>query len=80
MGERDWKMSIAETKPNRVVIMHRIIQAQTEISSQEWVQPFGEDAVASAEEMKVFVVTDASVKDGKIGYCWIIVNNVNEDV
>ena len=35
VGERDWKMSIAKTKPNGVVMAHRIIQVQREISSQE---------------------------------------------
>ena len=73
-------MSIAEIKPNGVVITHGIIQVQTEISSQEWVQPFGEDIAASIEEMKAFAATDASVKDGKMGDCWIIANNVNKDV
>ena len=30
--------------------------------------------------MKAFAATDALVKDGKMGGCWIIANNVNKDV
>ena len=73
-------MSIAEIKSNRVVITHRIIQVQTEISSQEWLQPFGEDIAASIEEMKAFAATDVLAKDGKMSGYWIIANNVNKDV
>lgn len=80
VGERDWKMSIAEIKLNGVATIHGIIQVQTEISTQEWVQPFSEDTAASIEEMKACAATDASVKDGKMGGCWIIGNNVNKDV
>ena len=73
-------MTIAEIKPNGVVITHGIIQVRNEISTNEWVQPFGEEIVTKIEEMKAFAATDALVKDGEMGGCWIIANNEERDV
>ena len=47
---------------------------------QEWVQPFGGDIAVSIAERDACTATDALVKDGKIGGCWIIANNANKDV
>ena len=73
-------MILSEIKSNGVVIIYDIFYARRDNDRKEQANPFNEIIVKSIEEGNAVAATDASVKDGKMGGCWIIVNKENRDL
>ena len=56
-------------KPNRLVIIYRIMRMKTENLQDEQILQFKEDIKRIIEDRNTVTATDALVKDGRISRC-----------
>ena len=71
-----WRYSIAEMKENRSLVIHSLFPPfLSEPNQQDFQNPFNEDITESIRRGTAVAASDASVKDGCMGGCWIIANN-----
>ena len=54
--------------------MHGIFHVRTVNRNEEWIPQFNKEIKKSIEDGYVVAVSDALVKDGRMGRCWIIAN------
>ena len=72
----EWRQSIAEIKENRSLIIYSLFPPVIRESSQQDIQnPFNEEITNMIQRGTAIAASDASVKDGCMGGCWIIANS-----